>query len=470
VRHALPVLLPLLLAAGADAGQVLKFSEEGTRDGKTYRSSLTLRVSAEGVRAEATDLSGPGTPKTVVYLYVTRDGRILPVDPPTGPVISAGTIAAVEERARAAGQRRRPGAFSATPLHATQTFGTWTCESWAVRRPGQTTEIVCLADPKSLGVDATTRANLGKMNALFVPFLNAVRLAGGDPREGFNAYALEGGFPVRTFRSKDGVVELDAQLASVENADLAPDLFSAPGPPGPPAAPPARADAPAPNRTITLEGWALRGMPDAGRPWTGADYAAAAGLFEAAAKEDAGRLPRDASPDSGALYRRLVDPANLAPLRGPGEVEERAKAGAGILAGVDRISLLWAGAYRDDAARGGELASLMAFTLRAAREVVPLADAAVASRAPTHAALASVVNACLVSLATPGAFRPADRLRLARAVEEHVPPLKAYLPAAESRDLPTRLKKLAASENDPAVKDALDRARAALARPARKAP
>ena len=118
MRHALTVLLPLLLAARADAGQVLKFSEEGTRDGKSYRSSLTLRVSAEGVRAEATDLSEPGTPKTVVYLYVAQDGRILPVDPPTGPVISAATIAAVEERARAAGQRRRPGAFSATPLHS----------------------------------------------------------------------------------------------------------------------------------------------------------------------------------------------------------------------------------------------------------------------------------------------------------------------------------------------------------------
>jgi hypothetical protein len=126
----------------------------------------------------------------------------------------------------------------------------------------------------------------------------------------------------------------------------------------------------------------------------------------------------------------------------------------------------------------------MAFTLRAAHEVVPLADAAVAgapragapktasaeSRTRAHTALASVVNACLVSLATPGAFRPAERLRLARAVEEHVPPLKAFLPAAEQRDLPARLRKLAAAENDPSVKDALDRSLAALAKPAPKAP
>jgi hypothetical protein len=75
-----------------------------------------------------------------------------------------------------------------------------------------------------------------------------------------------------------------------------------------------------------------------------------------------------------------------------------------------------------------------------------------------------------VSLSTPGAFRPTDRLRLARAVEEHVPPLTAYLPAADQRDLPVRLRKMSDSETDPAVKDALNRARTALGKPAAKAP
>ncbi len=121
----------------------------------------------------------------------------------------------------------------------------------------------------------------------------------------------------------------------------------------------------------------------------------------------------------------------------------------------------------------------MAFTLLAAREVVPLADAVVAaspkkdplravrieSLKRTHAALASIVDACLASLATRGGFRPAERLRLARAVEEHVPPLRAYLPAADRSALPARLKRIAAAEADPSVKDALDRARGALARP-----
>ena len=133
-----------------------------------------------------------------------------------------------------------------------------------------------------------------------------------------------------------------------------------------------------------------------------------------------------------------MDPGNLDSVRGAGTADERARAGAGVLSGADRISLVYAGAYRDDATLGAELVRLMAYTLLAAREVVPLADAAVAaapnkdrhrsarleSRKRTHAALASVVKACLASLATPGGFRPAERLRLARAVEENVPPAR----------------------------------------------
>jgi hypothetical protein len=260
--------------------------------------------------------------------------------------------------------------------------------------------------------------------------------------------------------------------------------LSVPEPPVP-AAPRivAPAPAPAPDRSITLEGWALRGMPDAERTWSGADYDAAAGLLETVAKEDTARLPRENSAASGGLFRRFVDPGNLASVRGAGMADERALAGAGVLSGADRISLVYARAYRDDATRGGELAVLMDYTLLAAREVVPLADAAVAaapekdqhraarleSRKRTHEALASVVNACLASLATPGGFRPAERLRLARAVEEHVPALSAYLPAGGRRELPARLKKMAAGEQDPAVKDVLDRVGAVLARPRAKA-
>jgi hypothetical protein len=322
-------------------------------------------------------------------------------------------------------------------------------------------------------VDPATRENLRRMNDLFVPFSNAVRLDGGDTTEAVNMHGLAGGFPVREVHVKDGAVESDLRLVSVENADLPPDLFRPPVP---------RAASPAADRTIPLEEWARRGMPDAGRAWSPDDYTGAATLLEAAAKESPALLPRGSSALSGALYRRLVDPANLGAVRGTGPLDERARAGAAILSGVDRISLVYAGAYRDDAARGAELVGLMAYTLLTAREVVPLAEAAVAaapgdaaggaarleSRKRAHAALASVVNACLVGLAASDGFRPAERLRLARAVGEHLPELRAYLPAGEQRDLPARLGRMEAAEKDPAVKDALARARTALAKPGPK--
>ncbi len=71
------------------------------------------------------------------------------------------------------------------------------------------------------------------MGALIVPFLNAMQLAEGDFREGFNTHALDQGFPVREFRSKDGVIELDSQLVSVRNAEISPDLLRGPGAAGP---------------------------------------------------------------------------------------------------------------------------------------------------------------------------------------------------------------------------------------------
>ena len=436
------------------------------------------------MRAEAADLSAPGAPKSVVYLYVAKDGRIVPIEPATGPVISAATIAAVEGRARAAGRRRRPGAISVTPLRSTQAFGKWTCEAWAVRRPGQTTEIVCLADPKALGVDETTRASLRGMSALLVPFVNAMRLAGGDARESADAYALEGGFPVRTFRSKDGVVELDAQLVSVETADLPADLFKAPAPPGPAAAPsPPPAAAPAPDRTITLEGWALRGMPDAGRAWTGADYDAAASLLEGVAKEDASRLPREASAASGALYRRFVDPENLAPARGKGSVDARAKAGAGVLAGVDRISVVYAGAYRDDASRGSELAApdgLHASRGARGRPARRRRRRRLAEEgpAPRHARRKPAPNARGARVRRERLSRePRDAggLPLRRAPAPRARPRRARSPA---EGIPPRGRPqgpAGAPEEDvrggdgPAVRASLDRARAALSRRGAKA-
>ncbi len=483
----LPFAVPLallLFARAADGGQVLKYSEEGIRKGKAYRSAVTLRAAPEGIRVEAVESGESGPPKTYVFIYSARDDKVYPVDPPTGPVISAATIAVVEERARGSGHHRKPGSFTVTPLHTTHEVGGFMCSAWAVRRAGRTTRIVYLAEPAAVGVDASTRANLRRMGALFVPFMNAMRLAEGDLDEGFNTHALDQGFPVRELESKDGTVELDSRLVSVRNAELSPDLFRVPEPPAPAdARTAAPATTQAPDRSITLEGWALRGMPDAGRPWTGADYDAAAGLLETIAGEDAARLPRENSPASGRLFRRFVDSRNLASVRGAGTADERALAGAGVLSGADRISLVYARAYRDDATRGGELAVLMAYTLLAAREVVPLADAAVAaaperdrhraarleSRRRTHEALASVVNACLASLAAPGGFRPAERLRLARAIEEHVPALSAYLPAGGRRELPARLKRMAAAEQDPAVKDVLDRVGAVLARPRAKA-
>lgn len=471
----------LLSAAAADAGQVLKYAEEGTRKGKAYRSTVTLSAAAEGIRVEVADVEDSGPPRTVVFLYSAKDDTIFPVEPPTAPVISAATIDVVAGRARASGHRRRPGVLSVTPLHTTHTVAGFTCAAWALRRPGQTTEIVYLADPAAVGVDATTRANLRRMGALFVPFVNAMRLAEGDLREGFNNHALEQGFPVREFRAKDGVVEVDSQLVSVTNADFPPELLRVPDRPEVSAAPAGASRAP--DHSLSTAAWIERGMPAPDRTWVMTDYDRAVEVLTPVAREDVTHLPRRGSAASGEVFGRFVDPGNLALARTSSmDANLRLRMGAGVMVGVGKLTLLYAGASRDGKVFDEEIADLIVFTLLVSREVVPLADDVVARlprNAPDRAArlqgrdkmragLGTIVSGCLDGLGAADGFRPAERLRLARALEEHLPTLRPHLPPGARQELPVRLRKMSAAEKDPAVKDVLERVRAALPRPRAK--
>jgi hypothetical protein len=63
ILFAFPLAL-LFFARAANAGQVVKYSEEGIRKGKTYRSAVTLRVAPEGIRVEAVETEESGPPKT----------------------------------------------------------------------------------------------------------------------------------------------------------------------------------------------------------------------------------------------------------------------------------------------------------------------------------------------------------------------------------------------------------------------
>ncbi len=475
MRHrllALPLAL-LLSAAAADAGQILKYSEEGTRKGKPYRSAVTLSAAPEGVRAEVTEVEESGSPTRYVFLYVAKDDKIYPVEPATGPLISAATIDVLEKRARASGHRRKGGALTVTPLHTTHAVGAWTCSAWALRRPGQTTEIVYLAEPAAVGVEATTWANLRRLGALFVPFVNAMHLAEGDPREDFNTHALDQGFPVREFRSKGGVVEVDSVLVSVENADLSPDLFLAPAPVPQAAA----AKGPAPDHSLSVAAWIERGMPAPDRAWVMADYERAVEVLKPVAKEDATRLPRRESAVSGDVFHRFVDPGNLTLGRSVTmDAQMRLQTDAGVMVGVGKLTLLYAGAYKGGLSFDEELVELMVYTLLVSREVIPLADDIVAKiprdapdravrlegRDKMSAGLATIVSGCLDSLGAADGFRPAERLRLARALQEHLPALRPHMPAGARQELGVRLRRMAEAETDPAVKEVLERVHAGL--------
>ena len=288
------------------------------------------------------------------------------------------------------------------------------------------------------------------MNALFVPFLNAVRLAGGDLREGFDAYALEAGFPVRTFRSKDGVVELDAQLVSVENADLSPDLFSAPEPPAP-AGRASRRGQPRPRRTAPSRSRAGRcaGCPTRGGRGRAPTTPPRRAFRErrrrktpAACRATRARIPARSS-------AALVDPANLAPLRGRRRSRGAREGGRRDPRGRRPDQLLCADRLpgRRRSRRGARSAHGV-HAPRLAREVpLPLPHAAVrrsrktATRGrPGARALRPLAQRlrCLVSLATPRAPSAPQTAAASRARSRRTSRRCAYPPSRRRPPGPAR--------------------------------
>jgi hypothetical protein len=233
------VCLPLALSLGArdlHAGTVITWREDGVRKGKGWSSHYRIRSSPAGLKLEITESTeGPReTNLAFVYLRSVRTVYLVDRERPEPLAVTSALVQSVEARARAAGKRPKPGRFSLVPLGTESSLNGFTCKGYALKRPGQTTRILCLADRAALGIDEDARSNLREMGALLVPFMNAARLLKPDPEdeeaeEGFDTFSLPEGFPVRDLKSRGGVVVSESQLLGVTTADIPADTFHVPG-------------------------------------------------------------------------------------------------------------------------------------------------------------------------------------------------------------------------------------------------
>jgi hypothetical protein len=68
---------------------------------------------------------------------------------------------------------------------------------------------------------------------------------------------------------------------------------------------------PAPDHSLDLKGYLDLGLPAIEKAWTAAEYSQAGKVMDTLAKKDPTQLPRSGSARSGAVFSRLVDPANI---------------------------------------------------------------------------------------------------------------------------------------------------------------
>src|SRR5437773_8872359 len=68
-----------------------------------------------------------------------------------------------------------------------------------------------------------------------------------------------------------------------------------------------------PDQSLTTEAYMKLGIPSPERRWTAKDYAKAIPILQQLAKAAPSQLPRYQSKSSGAVFDRVVSPANFAP-------------------------------------------------------------------------------------------------------------------------------------------------------------
>jgi len=470
----------LLLSQTAPGAKVLTLWEEGTRDAVSYQMR-TVMTSAEGhVRVESTETREGKTRIYRFYYDVARDAAVF-VDPEKGarPAVTRETVVRAHDLARSAGHKRSPGNITVVPLHTTHVVGGWTCAAFAAKRPGQANDVLYLADAASLGIDPGTLHNLKAMGDLMVAFTNAGRLVDGkDLREALNTYGLSQGFPVREFRSKDGVVETDTVLVSVETKDVPTDFF-VPPPAALSASAPARIrSVRAQDHSLDIAAYAALGIPPPDRPWGGDEYGRAEKVLKTLAARDATQLPRRGSPRSGRLFSRMVDPDNLTTSLDSRDAAVRLVRDGAVVQGFGHVMEIYGHASRGATAFDEEIAQLMSFALFAIHRftsrtddflmTLPVNDPRgpqfLKAREDMRGGVAETLNGCLALLEAPEELMPSDRLLLAKAAEEHVPALRRYLTPEAREALSGQIRRLAGAERDEAVRASLARLDGALAK------
>lgn len=235
--------------------------------------------------------------------------------------------------------------------------------------------------------------------------------------------------------------------------------------------PPVHPDPPvAEDKSLTADAYRQLGMPAIDKPWSDADYQAAAATLEKVLATDPLQLPRAQSATSGAVFARIFAAENLASLgKSRTDLQKRLNSASKIAPIVTRIASVYAQATNTTKrAFDAELVEATAFNVdfsdtmrRLTDEFVdegrgdPSQEGRIQARDRTRYNFVAVIDGALNTLNQHNAYRNSELIHLADRLAQSIPKLYKVLPNNAQRDLPPRLEKMANDEADPGLKEAI---------------
>lgn len=205
-------------------------------------------------------------------------------------------------------------------------------------------------------------------------------------------------------------------------------------------------------------------MPPAERIWSAHDYETALDLLRRTAPESLPRIGAHAP-----VMERIVNPANLSPLQDKAtSLDQRLRAGAGLVQSTAEILRLYVGALSKDPDRNDDVLWLEAFMLEEADVLIGLSEENLSHIDPqsgVYAArregvdemkrgLVQVLSGCIMSLQAKSPASEEARSHMAQVLKAEWPKLAALLPAKARGEMEGVLQRLVENEPDPAVKAA----------------
>jgi hypothetical protein len=221
----------LVAASPARAGTILKWQETTRLNGEPAHKAVIAYSSDLGLRVQMVEIGS--TVAGSVILWVAATGALHVKDGEMGwGTVTYGVISSLRAKARPVPGKEAP-AVTVRRTGSRHKINSFSCEAYTLQQKGLPSRIVCLAEPRAIGIDETTQRNFRQMSRLLVAFMESTEHAGGkgpSVEEGirYNTYDMPGGFPVRAWETRKGETWIDSELVSVSPGDTPASLFEPP--------------------------------------------------------------------------------------------------------------------------------------------------------------------------------------------------------------------------------------------------